>query len=138
MPCNLIEVYRRFGGSYCLHLQGRIVIRAKHAEYGRKPAPTSSYIYIYITPFSLSPYWSFVHGSKYSPVVTSLRLYELVVAMCIISSACRSQNTFTGYALFLRIMSEHSLLIIKMLNIRNGNTVFFLARKKRVQYAKYL
>jgi hypothetical protein len=28
-PCNLIEVYRRFVGTYCLHLQGRGISRAR-------------------------------------------------------------------------------------------------------------
>jgi hypothetical protein len=29
IPCNLVDIYRRFGGTYCLHLQGR-----KQAEHG--------------------------------------------------------------------------------------------------------
>jgi hypothetical protein len=31
MPCSLIEVYRRFGGTYCLHLKSREVSRARNA-----------------------------------------------------------------------------------------------------------
>jgi hypothetical protein len=31
-------------------------------------------------------------------------------------------------------MSKHLLLIIKMLNVRNGNTMCFLARKNHIQY----
>jgi hypothetical protein len=32
IPCSLIDVYRHFGGAYCLHLQVRIVSQASKKQ----------------------------------------------------------------------------------------------------------